>query len=494
VTEENAKSVVRSRLAKPMDRLALRFSSSMKDDKNIFYYDILVDIAHTLCLHRMGHIDDGEAKEILLGLLRIRDEGFDGLSDEYEDVHEAIEAKLTSITDSGMKMHTGRSRNDEVATCLRLLARDKLLSLMSSVLELRAILLSLAEKHIDVVCPGFTHLQYAQPTRLSHHLLAYHDMIEREFQRAKDAFRRVNLSPLGSAAFASTSFELDRIFVAEVLGFDGIVENSMDAVSSRDFALESIFVCSSLMQSLSRIAEELILWSSEFGFVELPDDLASSSSIMPQKKNPDIAELIRARAGRVFGNLSSAMMIYKAMPFSYNRDFQEINPLLYFSMESAEICTILISRLLNGVKFKADVLEEKAGKGFTTATEIADMLVQKLKIPFRIAHKIVGSLAMEQKFNPTKEDIVRAAMNVSREVAEKAKQIDEKDLMEVKTPERVVERKKNTGSPRREEVIRMIESRKSLLEVDVEEVENLVERLSASLERLYSEIKKLTGE
>jgi len=229
--------MLRSRFKKQMDPLALEFSSSMDQDRYIFYYDILVDLAHVLGLLKCGHISKDDAKAIIKALLEIRDKGYDAIPKNYEDVHEAIEAEVTKLTQAGKKMHTARSRNDEVATCLRLFARNKLLSIASAILDLRRILLKRAEECIDVIMPGFTHLQYAQPTRLSHHLLAYHDMLKRDFDRVLETFKRVNCSPLGACAFAGTSFKLNRNYTAELLGFDGVVENSCDAVASRDFLI-----------------------------------------------------------------------------------------------------------------------------------------------------------------------------------------------------------------------------------------------------------------
>jgi argininosuccinate lyase len=337
-------------------------------------------------------------------------------------------------------------------------------------------------------------------------------MLKRDFDRALSAFKRVNLSPLGSSAFASTSFNVNREYTSRLLGFNNLVENSMDAVSSRDFAIESIFVSSSILLSLSRIAEEIILWSSEFNFIELPDEFSSSSSIMPQKKNPDIAELIRARAGRVCGNLASAMMIYKAMPFAYNRDFQEINPLLYFSLESAEMATSIMASMLSKIKINKDVLKEKAVKGFTLATEIADMLVQKTGIPFRIAHKIVGLTAMKsdaiQGRNLTKTSnevsldlLLKSLLESAKEVCKDSKiekkylekicEIDEKDIEGVINPELALERRKNPGSPSKLEVLRMLNSRKTAVQKDLELVETKVDKISKSLENLYSEVEKI---
>ncbi|HDD36182.1 MAG TPA: argininosuccinate lyase [Archaeoglobus veneficus] len=476
-------ALLRSRLKKKMDKLALEFSSSIDSDRNIFYYDILVDYAHVLGLLRSNLLSKDEAKEIILALNEVKKKNYK--FDNYEDVHEAIEAEVTKITKAALKMHTARSRNDEVATCLRLFARDNILGLMNALLEIRGVIINLAKKNVDALMPGFTHLQYAQPTRLAHHLIAYHDSIERDFFRCKNAFSRINLSPLGSAAFASTSFKLDRYYTAELLGFDDIVENTADAVSNRDFLIECVFIATSVMLNLSRICEELILWSSEFNFVELPDEYASTSSIMPQKKNPDIAELIRAKCGKIIGNLASAMAIYKAMPYNYNRDFQEMNDILYDSLRTAIDSTTLLSRMLERLKFNVEVMEKKAKKGFSTATQIADLLVMKENIPFRIAHKIVGKLVMLNDF--TIDRIKEIASNYGYEI----KNITKRDIKDALDVVKVVESRKNVGGTAKNEVERMLRIREERLNEDLQFFENLVERIALKLERLYEEIESV---
>ncbi len=468
------------RMKERMDIKALKLSSSLEHDKNIFYYDILVDVAHVLTLNRSGYLSDSETAEILAALKKVRDSFNEYGNQEYEDIHEAIEAEVTKITPAGAKMHTGRSRNDEVATCLRMFARDHLLDLAENVLRLMEAILKKADT--KAVMPGFTHLQYAQPTKLSHHLIAYHDMLSRDFERILDAFRRVNKCPLGSAAFASTPYTLDRQFTGKILGFDGVVENSEDAVASRDFLIESIYVCTSLMLSLSRIAEEIILFSSEFGFVDLPDEYSSTSSIMPQKKNPDIAELIRANAGRMIGNLTAAMSIYKAMPFSYNRDFQEMNPLLYDSLRRAELAVDVMAGMMDKIKFREDVMAKKASKGFATATELADMLVMNYGVPFRLAHKIVGRIAAEGLEKPTPEDVSRAAREFGLNI----------DIREVELDvEKAVESRKNIGGTAEKEVQRMIATRREELNNRKSKIRTLRGRIAVALKILYDEAEKL---
>jgi len=479
---------VRSRFEKEMDEIALALTSSMDSDENIFIYDILVDYAHVLMLAKQGIISEKSAANIFRALKKIMEDGFDSLSKNYEDVHEAIEARVTEIAGKdGMWMHTGRSRNDEVATCLRMYARDRILQLLFTLLDLRSTLLRLAKKHKNDLMPGFTHLQYAQPTKLSHHLLAYHDMIARDFERFLKAFERTNLSPLGSSAFSGTSFNIDREMTARLLGFRGIVENSLDGVSSRDFLIECIFACSSLMLSLSRMCEELILWASEFDFIELPDEFSSSSSIMPQKKNPDVAELIRAKAGTLIGLLASAMAIYKAMPFAYNRDFQEMNSLLYSAFEIAILSSRVMAEMMDKVRFKTDVMEEKAGKGFSIATEIANLLTEK-GIPFRISHKIVGELAKRENFSPKAEDVLEIARKFGFEV-----ELSDDELENVSNSRMGVEKRKSAGGTSSENIERMIKSRVELLEKDEENLTRLKAEIDSAIEELWREVDAYEG-
>lgn len=416
-------------------------------------------------LLKSGHLKKEEAREIIQALLEIRDGGLDELDEKGEDVHEAIEKAVTKRTPAGKKMHTARSRNDEIATCLRMFARDRLLSIAQAVLDLRKVLIEKAEEYIDVIMPGFTHLQYAQPTRLSHHILAYHDMLKRDFDRLISAFSRTNLSPLGSCAFAGTSLEIDRIYTAKLLGFEDVLENSADAVSSRDFLIESIFASSSTMLTLSRIAEEIILWSSEFDFVDLPEEFASTSSIMPHKKNPDVAELIRAKAGTCLGNLVSAMSIYKGLPLNYNRDFQEMNNLLYSTLSITEISVVVMTDMLSLINFKTDVMVKKVSNS-SFACEIVERLT-RMGVPFRDAHRIVGRAIAEGKLK-----VIKERYNVD---------VDLKETVE----------RKSLGGTSKSEVIRMIKVRKDILERDLEIVNEKVDKICSSLERIYREVEVL---
>jgi len=479
--------VVRSRLKK-MDDTALLFSSSLDHDSNIFYYVILTDLAHTLNIREyLGE----DTIDILKAILEVRMNGFESLPN-YEDVHEAVEASIIELAgDKGRKLQTGKSRNDEIATCLRLFARDRLLLLMDALLDLNATLLQLSKEN-DIIMPGYTHLQPAQPTRLSHHLLAYHDIFQRDFDRALQTYSRVNLCPLGAAAFNSTSFEIDRENAANLLGFDSALENTADAAASRDFLIETLFVSSSVMLSLSRLSEELILWSSDFNFVELPDEYASSSSIMPQKKNPDIAELIRAKTGKIIGNLTAATSIYKALPFNYNRDFQEMNPLLYESLQTAIVSVGLMAKMLEGVQFKVEEMEKKAGENFTTATELANLLVRKANVPFRKAHHIVGILASKENFNPTLNDLDNVSLEVTGNKVSEL--LDEEDLKSALDPKKLVNLMNNLGATSKEQIEKMLNKRETLLYLNEERFQQLIENTSRKLEKLYLEVNKVIEE
>ena len=388
----------------------LDYISSKEADERIFEADLLVDRAHLIMLKEQGLISDEDCSRIIQALDGIQESDLG----EGEDVHEAIEALIISqVGDQGGRMHTGRSRNDEVATCIRLTLRDLMLDAMEELAALTKTIVQLAGKNTETIIPGYTHTQHAQPTTLAHHLLAHADAFIRDLERLKEAYRRVNLSPLGAAAFASTGFSINRQRTCQLLGFDGLVENSMDAVSTRDFALEVLSDLSILMVNLSRMSEELILWStSEFGYLELDDLFASTSSIMPQKKNPDTAELARGKAGSVIGSLVSALTICKALPMSYNRDLQELTSHLWRGMDWTRSTVRILDGCISTAKFDVSRLELGSEAGFSTATELADSLARTTGIPFRTAHQIVGRLA-SQKERPTIEDLDAAAKDVA---------------------------------------------------------------------------------
>ncbi|MEM1578252.1 MAG: argininosuccinate lyase [Archaeoglobaceae archaeon] len=473
--------MLRNERLREMDEKAKKFSSSIEHDLHIFYYDILVDIAHVLNLLKSNYLSKKEALEIIEALNTIAKTGYKKW--DFEDIHEAIEAEITKVTEAGKKIQTGRSRNDEVATCLRMFARDHLLEIAEKIVALQSTILEIAEKN-DLIMPGFTHLQFAQPTRVSHHLVMFHDLFERDFERVLEAYRRVNKCPLGASAFAGTSYNLDREFVAKILGFDGLLENSEDAVASRDFLIESIYVCTSIMLNVSRIAEEIVIFAA-LGLIELPDEFASTSSIMPQKKNPDIAELLRAKTGKLIGNLTSAATIYKATPFSYNRDFQEMNSILYESMKVTIESLEVFLRMLSKLKFNAELMRKKSVEGFAVATELADMLVRDFGIPFRVAHRIVGRIASKNA-TPSAQEIESIAKEFGYEI-----RIPEERFNEAMDVEKAVERRQTIGGTRGSEVKRMLDFRKEKLNGKRRKIKKMRRKIEIALEFMGKEVKKI---
>ncbi len=437
----------------------LDYLSSRDADKRIFEADLLVDRAHLIMLKEQGLISGEVCSSILSALndLKVADLGLG------EDVHEAIEAYILSrIGAEGGRMHTGRSRNDEVATCIRLALREEMLLLMEEQLSLIQTLINLAENHIETLIPGFTHTQHAQPTTLAHHLLAHADAFSRDLSRIEDAYKRVNQSPLGAAAFASTGFEIDRIRTCQLLGFDGLVENSMDAVSARDFILEVLSDLSISMVNLSRLAEELILWStSEFGYVELANLYSSTSSIMPQKKNPDTAELARGKTGSVIGSLVAALAICKGLPQSYNRDLQEVTPHLWRGMDWTRSTVRILDGCISSLKFDTRKMEQSSSAGFSTATELADSLVRITGMPFRTAHSIVGRIAAAGE-RPSLADLDAIALEVAGyKPSERGFLLT--DLEKALDPKSNVRLRANVGGPAPAETSRMLLHRHKML-------------------------------
>jgi argininosuccinate lyase len=374
------------------------FTESISFDNRLWRYDIEGSIAHAKMLGKQGIITKEDAKKIIRGLEEIAREieiGKFRFREGLEDIHMNIEAALIKkIGDAAGKLHTARSRNDQIALDLRLYLRTETKEIISSIKKFQKTLLKIAEKQLNTLMPGYTHLQRAQPVLLSHHLLAYVEMLQRDRERFEDTFKRINILPLGSCALAGTSFPIDRVYVAKLLGFKGIAENSIDAVSDRDFAIEFLSNAAILIMHLSRLSEELILWSTEeFGFVELPDAFTTGSSIMPQKKNPDVAELIRGKAGRVYGNLLSLLTTMKALPLSYNRDLQEDKLPVFGTVETVKSCLTVLNEMLPRIKFNTKRMQETAEVGYSSATDIAEYLVRK-GLPFRKAHEITGRIVL----------------------------------------------------------------------------------------------------
>ncbi len=378
------------RFKEPLAEIALNFSSSIEFDKYLYEEDIAGSIAHVEMLASVKVLTASESKRICTALKAIRKEIKDGklkLSLDYEDVHSAIEQRLTQkIGALGGKLHTARSRNDQIALDERLFLRSAILEIKKLVTNLQRVLLNKAEKNYGVLMPGYTHTQRAQAIMLSHHLLAYINMLERDFERLQDCTKRLNKSPLGAAAFAGTPFPINRAMVARKLGFDGIVENSIDAVSDRDYILEFISACSLMMMHLSRCAEELVLWTTkEFSFAQISDAYTTGSSIMPQKKNPDMAELVRGKTGRVYGALMNLLTTMKGLPLAYNRDMQEDKQPMFETVKTTRESLLVLAHVLVHTTFDKFHMEEELRTDFLTATDMADYLVTK-GIPFREAH------------------------------------------------------------------------------------------------------------
>jgi argininosuccinate lyase len=478
----------RGRLAAGKSEDINAFTSSLQADRWIFPSDILVDKAHTAMLAKQGIIDKKDATAILKALDTIEKGGAGAVHiEEFEDVHMAIESKLIKSAGEnvGGRMHSGRSRNDEVATCVRISARKELLGLMADLLELRNAIVGLAEKNIDTVMPGFTHLQHAQPTTLAHHLMAHASALDRDFERLVDAYKYVNINPLGSAAFASTGYPLDREYTTKLLGFDRPMDNSMDGVSARDFILTTIGAVAILETGLSRLAGELVLWSTpEFGFVELDDAYASTSSIMPQKKNPDILELIRGRSGTVIGHMVSAFAIVKGLPYSYNSDLQEVTPQLLRSFEISRSSVRIMAGAVSTLKINDKEMARKSTMGFTTATEIADTIVRSTGLPFRTAHGIVGRLARGDG-DPSLADVDEASANMIDKKLSKMG-LTAKALEEAKDPVKNVQRRSVLGGPAKATVVKKIAAEKERLKAD----EKTASGLAKKLEKANGELSK----
>ena len=382
------------RFNQPTDEFVKIFGASVTFDKVLALYDIEGSIAHATMLCEVNVLTSAELKQILEGLDKVKDEVVNdqfSWSVELEDVHMNIESRLTEICgDSGKKLHTGRSRNDQVATDIRLYLRDQVQLITKELERLLNALLDIAEQEKETIMPGFTHLQAAQPISFGHHLLAYFEMLKRDRERLQESFKRINTMPLGSAALAGTSYPINRERTAELLGFERISLNSIDAVSDRDFAIEFASNASLIMMHLSRFSEELILWSSaQFEFISLPDSFCTGSSIMPQKKNPDVPELVRGKTGRVTGNLISLLTIMKGQPLAYNKDNQEDKEPLFDSVETIYSCLRVFADMVPTIKTNKENMYQSALKGYTTATDLADYLVKK-GLAFRDAHDVVG--------------------------------------------------------------------------------------------------------
>jgi argininosuccinate lyase len=445
-------------------KLVETFTASIGFDRRLYEYDIEGSIAHCKTLQRAKVLRRQECQTIIRGLQTIRKDIREGRHEwktEDEDIHMSIERRLTQLIGPvGGKLHTGRSRNDQVTLDLRLYLRDILQHLHKDLQRLQQALVTLAEQNLGVMMPGYTHLQRAQPVLFSHHALAYVEMVERDKGRIQDALVRINVMPLGSGALAGNNYPIDRHYTAILLDFPRVTQNSLDAVSDRDYVIEVLSACAIVMMHLSRLSEELILWSSqEFHFIDLPDGFCTGSSMMPQKKNPDVPELIRGKTGRVYGHLLSLLTTLKGLPLSYNRDLQEDKEPLFDTLDTVTASIKIYAELLTQLTLRSQTMKEAASQGFLLATELADDLVQK-GMPFRESHHVVGSLV--RKCLAEGKDLQR----VTREDLLKASPAFGTKAVQTLTPEAAINRKNIVGGTATTQVIKQLKSWKKILQAE----------------------------
>lgn len=452
-----------------------RLTSSSEHDHYIADDVIKINIAYTLMLVKVGCLTPAEGKALVNALKPLIGK-ITAVPPEMEDVHMVIEEEVTKAVGAeiGGKMHTGKSRNDQVATALRMRLRSYLIEICCRISDLQAALNDKAEASADIIVPGFTHLQHAQPVSAALHLLAYSDMFGRSLSRMIDCYKRVNLSPMGAAALAGTGFPIDRALVASYLGFDGLLENTMDAVGSRDFALEAVSSLSIMMVDMSRMAEELVIWSShEFGYLEMPDDHSSTSSIMPQKKNPVTSEIMRAKSGDVFGELAAMTIIMKSLPLTYNLDMQEVNPHIWRACDAALLSLRVMADLVRKVNFREQRLKQSVMDDFSVATELADVLVRAGGLPFRKAHQVVGAIVRDLS-DASKSLSEEPAADIAAMVFAKAGvRIREASIAAAIDPLKNVNVRTTTGGPAVKEVRRMLDERKLFAKKTASSIEDL---------------------
>lgn len=449
------------RFTKETDKLVYDFNASISFDQKLINEDTEGSIAHAKMLAKVGIISEKEAVDIVKGLSEIRDDVLQGklvITDAYEDIHSFMEANLIDrIGDTGKKLHTGRSRNDQVALDMRLYTRKKVVETKEELLFLLNVLYTLMENNLDTYMPGFTHLQKAQPVTLAHHLGAYFEMFRRDVLRLEDIYERMNYCPLGAGALAGTTYPLDRDFVAKELDFYGPTLNSMDSVSDRDYVIEFLSALSVVMMHLSRFSEEMIIWNSnEYKFIELDDAFSTGSSIMPQKKNPDIAELVRGKTGRVYGALTSLLVTMKGIPLAYNKDMQEDKELAFDAYDTAINCVKLFSGMLATTTFNKPRMADSAMKGFTNATDAADYLVKK-GMPFRDAHRVIGEIVLYCIDN--KKAIDELGITELKTFSE----LFEEDVYNEISLETCVSKRLTTGAPGKDAMIKTLKAEKEFL-------------------------------
>ena len=449
------------RFTKETDQLVYNFNASISFDKKFYSQDIDGSMAHVTMLAKQGILTEDEKNQILKGLESILEDVETGaleISHKYEDIHSFVEATLIDrIGEAGKKLHTGRSRNDQVALDMKLYTRDELLLVDGLMYHLLSTILKIMEEHVDTIMPGFTHLQKAQPITLAHHMGAYFEMFKRDRGRLHDIYERMNYCPLGSGALAGTTYPLDREYVAELLEFKGATENSMDSVSDRDYVIEFLSALSTIMMHLSRFSEEIIIWNTnEYQFVEIDDAYSTGSSIMPQKKNPDIAELVRGKTGRVYGALMSMLTTMKGIPLAYNKDMQEDKELTFDAYDTVKGCLALFTGMLATMKFNTDKMEASAKLGYTNATDAADYLVNH-GVAFRDAHGIVGQLVLYGiEHNKALDDFTMEEFKAISPVFKE-------DIYEAISMETCVNKRLTKGAPGREVMLKTISNYKEYL-------------------------------
>jgi argininosuccinate lyase len=449
------------RFEKGTDKSVDDFNSSISFDSRMYQHDILGSIAHSNMLGKCGIISSEDSSLIQKTLKEILSDIEKGLIEfeiDAEDIHMNVEKILIErIGDIGKKLHTGRSRNDQVALDIRMYLKDEILNIKNLIVSLEKTLLSISEKNLDTILPGYTHLQRAQPITFAHHMMAYFQMFRRDIERLMDCYKRMNILPLGSGALAGTTYPIDRNMVADELGFSAITENSIDGVSDRDFVIELASCFSILMMHLSRFSEELILWSShEFAFVEMDDAYSTGSSIMPQKKNPDVAELVRGKTGRVYGNLFGILTVMKSLPLAYNKDMQEDKEAIFDSVDTIKMCLPVFISMLASMKIRSSNMYNAAQGGFTNATDIADYLVKK-GIPFRSAHEIIGKMVLYCIENNKAIDML--SINEFKGFSEKI----ETDVYAEISLEKCVSGRNLPGGPAKESVLKSIDNGKKFI-------------------------------
>ncbi|MCC8104194.1 MAG: argininosuccinate lyase [Clostridiales bacterium] len=452
------------RFTKATDQMVYDFNASISFDKRLYRQDIEGSLAHVKMLAKQGILTEKERDQIITGLEGILTDVENGtlaITPEYEDIHSFVEANLTErVGDAGKKLHTGRSRNDQVALDMRMYVRDAVKETDRLLKELLKVLYRIMEENTDTFMPGFTHLQKAQPVTLAHHIGAYFEMFKRDRSRLADIYKRMNYCPLGAGALAGTTYPLDRDYTAELLGFDGPTMNSMDSVSDRDYVIEYLSALSTIMMHLSRFSEEIIIWNSnEYRFVEIDDAYSTGSSIMPQKKNPDIAELVRGKTGRVYASLMGILTTMKGIPLAYNKDMQEDKEGTFDAIDTVNACLPLFTGMLDTMKFNKDVMEASAKNGFTNATDVADYLVSH-GVPFRDAHGISGRLVLRCiAENKALDDLSLAEFREESEVFEE-------DIYEAISMKTCVEKRLTKGAPGEAAMREALEIYKKYLESD----------------------------